>query len=173
MKSSRLLLSTSAGLLIAIVGCTANVEIISDDNAPNPNVDESGNVYHRCTTRDLTDVELATVEFDLSTRPTSTNGSIEATGPAAVRVYVHRIHASNGSGGLPTNNTTAINAQIDVLNAAYSGTATFTLAAVDDANNDAWYAATDTGSAQTQMKTALRKGTAQDLNVYFNNMGGG
>src|SRR3954453_9318201 len=162
MKFNRRLLLTSAPLLLGtIVSCTVDVEIIDD---PNDNIDPTTGdpvdaQFHRCSTQPLSDIEVARVEFELSNHAPPPGGVLAANGPAAVTVYVHRIHASNGSGGLPTNNTTAINAQMNVLNAAYSGIATFTLATVDDANNDAWYTATDSGTAQTQMKTALRKGT--------------
>src|SRR6185295_7456754 len=36
-----------------------------------------------------------------------------------------------------------------------------------------WYTVQPGTSAETQMKTALRRGTAKDLNVYLANIGGG
>src|SRR5262249_48625128 len=91
---------------------------------------------------------------------------------APVQVHVHRIHASNGSGGGVTSQQ--ISAQITVLNNAYAPAGfSFALASVDDTNNDAWYTTTDGTTAERAMKTALRIGGAADLNVYFNNMGGG
>jgi hypothetical protein len=41
----------------------------------------------------------------------------------------------------------------------------------DTSKNDAWWTATPGSTAEKQMKGALRKGGAGDLNMYFNNMG--
>ena len=47
------------------------------------------------------------------------------------------------------------------------------LAAVDRTTNAAWYTATNGTTAERNMKNALRQGSADDLNIYSNNMGGG
>jgi hypothetical protein len=39
--------------------------------------------------------------------------------------------------------------------------------------NDSWYTAGYGSAAETEMKTLLRVGSANDLNIYANNMGGG
>jgi hypothetical protein len=44
---------------------------------------------------------------------------------------------------------------------------------VDRTTNSTYYTAQPSTSAETSMKNALRKGTADDLNLYSNNMGGG
>ena len=49
----------------------------------------------------------------------------------------------------------------------------FVLAAVDRTTNAAWYTATNGTTAERDMKNALRQGSADDLNIYSNNMGGG
>ena len=55
-----------------------------------------------------------------------------------------------------------INQQISVLNAAYATAGfSFSLAAVDHTNNSSWYTCTG-GSCETQMKNALRQGSADD-----------
>ena len=93
------------------------------------------------------------------------------TASHVIPVYVHRIHAANGTGGAVTN--TQINDQINVLNDAYAGTGfSFSLVGVDDSNNDAWYT-TSGGASETAMKNALRQGGSNALNIYTNNMGGG
>jgi hypothetical protein len=87
-----------------------------------------------------------------------------------VNVYVHVIRTSSGTGG-PT--TTQMNNQMNVLNAAYASAGySFNVVSTDYTNNSTWYTATG-GSAESAMKNALRQGTADDLNIYYNNMGGG
>jgi hypothetical protein len=49
----------------------------------------------------------------------------------------------------------------------------FSLAGTDTTANDAWYRTADNTLAEAQMKSALHKGTAVDLNLYLNNMGDG
>jgi hypothetical protein len=61
-----------------------------------------------------------------------------------------------------------------VLNNAYAAyQISFVLASTDTTANNAWYTVTPGTTAETQMKSALRKGSADDLNFYTNNMGGG
>ncbi|MFY0581652.1 zinc metalloprotease [Cystobacter fuscus] len=87
-----------------------------------------------------------------------------------IKVYWHTITSSTGAGAV---SATAIANQISVLNAAYSKTPfKFTLAGTDTTANSSWYTTTG-GTYETQMKNALRKGGAGDLNIYSNNMGGG
>jgi hypothetical protein len=100
-----------------------------------------------------------------------------AAGSVNITVYVHVIRNSAGSGA---PSSTQISNQIKVLNDAYSGLTggvntpfRFTLSTTDFSNNDAWYTCQPGTAAETAMKTALHKGTAKDLNMYFNNMGGG
>jgi len=97
--------------------------------------------------------------------------SAELTASHVIPVYVHRIHASSGAGGEVS--LSQINSQISVLNAAYAPLGfSFSLAGTDDSNNDSWYACTG-GACESQMKIALRQGSSNALNIYFNNMGGG
>ena len=64
--------------------------------------------------------------------------------------------------------------QINVLNQAYQADGfTFNVVSTDHSNNDAWYTAQPGTSAESSMKSSLRQGSAADLNVYYNNMGGG
>lgn len=103
--------------------------------------------------------------------------SNERTGTVNVNVYFHVITSSTGAGNVTD---TRIAQQINVLNQAYSGATggsntlyRFTLVSTDRTANDSWYTATNGTTAERQMKTALRRGGAADLNFYTNNMGGG
>jgi len=88
-----------------------------------------------------------------------------------IKVYFHTITNSTGAGAIPRSQ---IESQIDVLNAAYApGKWTFTLADVDVTSNDDWFVTSPGKPSEEKMKTALRKGTAQDLNLYSANIGQG
>lgn len=102
---------------------------------------------------------------------TSTGDVARANGSVTVDVYFHVITDTKGNGNL---SNTQINNQMAVLNAAYANTPfKFNLVTIDTSANDSWYTAGHGSTAETQMKTALRKGDATDLNFYTNNMGGG
>lgn len=130
----------------------------------------------RCTTEKLSDYQLADVERQVAVdrdNRKAANGGIEmnATG-GTIPVYWHVIRRGTGiaNGDIPDSQITA---QINVLNSAYASTGwQFSLAAVDRTTNTSWYTCAG-GSCETQMKNALRRGTADDLNIYSNNMGGG
>ncbi len=87
-----------------------------------------------------------------------------------VNVYWHTI--TNGSQGAVS--TTKINDQINVLNAAYAASGLqFHLAGTTTTSNASWYTVTPNTTAERQMKTALRQGSMDDLNLYAANIGGG
>ena len=60
------------------------------------------------------------------------------------------------------------------MNAAYAPWGwSFNLVSTTRTNNATWYTAGPNTTAERQMKTALRAGTGDDLNIYSNNPGGG
>jgi hypothetical protein len=98
-------------------------------------------------------------------------GTGGASFPVTINVYWHNITNSAGQGAVSTQK---IADQIAVLNNAYAAYGfNFTLAATDTTANDSWYTVTPNTTAETQMKEALRRGTADDLNLYSANIGGG
>jgi hypothetical protein len=93
-----------------------------------------------------------------------------ATG-GVVNVYLHVITNTSGQGA-PTQ--AMITNQMTVLNNAYASKGfSFNLVSTDTTANNTWYTVQPGTTAETQMKTALRKGTADDLNLYVANIGGG
>jgi hypothetical protein len=90
---------------------------------------------------------------------------------ATIPVYIHEIR---NSAGVPTITANQVSQQMNVLNAAYlSSGFNFSLAGQDATANNAWYGAGPGSAAETQMKTTLRQGGKNTLNIYTNNMGGG
>lgn len=124
-----------------------------------------------CGTRDLDEPTASAVE-EYTRRILEKTPSGFLTSSRVIPVYVHVIHRSNGSGGGVTSQQ--ISSQLNVLNNAWAGSSfSFTLAGVTHTNNDAWYTAGPGTTAERQMKSALRVGGSNTLNIYTNNMGGG
>ena len=133
----------------------------------------------RCGTRQPSELEsLLREEHFLNLKaslqkgpPGGGGGGGSATFPVTVNVYVHVIRDGSGAGDVSDQQ---ISSQLSVLNNAYAGDGfSFTRVATDRTNNSSWYTAGPGTTAESQMKSALRQGTADDLNIYFNNMGGG
>jgi hypothetical protein len=133
----------------------------------------NGNAYGkiRCGTKDL-DEATARAADDYARAMFAQVGASGARG-AAIQVYWHVINKGTGiaNGDIPSGQ---ISDQITVLNRAYANTGySFVLAATDRTTNASWYTATNGTTAEQNMKNALRRGSADDLNIYSNNMGGG
>jgi hypothetical protein len=130
--------------------------------------------YGRCSTKVLTDAEIEQIErevaIDRGNRKAANGGyEIDATG-GTIPVYVHVIRSSTGAGDV---SDARIAQQMTVLNNAFANTGwSFNLVATTRTNNSTWYTCSG-GACETQMKNALRQGSADDLNIYLNNMGGG
>ena len=101
-----------------------------------------------------------------------------ATG-VTVPVYFHVINNGSGfdDGDVPNH---MIDAQIRVLNQAFGGGTggaespySFDLAGVTRTTNAAWWTVGYASREEKAMKTALRQGGANALNIYTANLGGG
>ncbi len=130
--------------------------------------------FDRCGTHELTLDEQNAVESAIAAKVASAKagGPSNVTG-GTIPVYFHVINKGTGiANGDITNQM--ITDQINVLNAAYAPWGwQFQLIATDRTTNATWYNGCYTSSTETQMKNALRQGTADDLNLYTCNPSGG
>ena len=164
---NRVVLSVLSSVVLVSCAMSDDDDVIGDEE---PGVQEPGSsdeFRRTCGTHDLTLQEIAFVEARLAER-----GAISQITPShVIPVHVHVIHRADGSGGAVS--TAQINSQIAILNAAYAPSSfSFSLASVDHSNNSSWYTTTG-GTSERQMKTALRRGGSNALNMYTNEMGGG
>lgn len=130
--------------------------------------------YGRCTTKVLSESEMEQIEREVeiqrSNRKAAHGGfDMNATG-GSIPTYVHVIRDNSGAGDVSDSR---IAQQMTVLNNAFGGTGwSFNLVQTTRTNNSTWYTCSG-GTCESQMKNALRQGSADDLNIYLNNMGGG
>jgi hypothetical protein len=127
----------------------------------------------RCATVDHSPDEIAAVDGAIARRIASRRladvNPLDPLAGTAVRggsipVYMHVIHASNGAGAVTSQ---MINRQLRVLDAAYASAGfTFDLVSTDTTVNDAWFNATPGSPAEDAMKSTLRQGGADALNIY-------
>ncbi len=166
MTKSKVLVSVAAALMIPLAACSEEDEdTIINDHPQEGEQTGSTSVNRGCATKDLDDLTKAIVDQEIAA-----NGDIAYATGGTVNVYWHTITNTSGQGNVSSQ---AINAQLDVLNAAYASSGfSFVLAGTDTTANNSWYTCSG-GSCETQMKSALRRGSADDLNIYSNNMGGG
>jgi len=153
----------------ALLGAGCSVDESTEVDQPGADTSQFVPVVRTCGVKDLSPevFEKAEAKF-AALAPWKDN--FNAFSAVVIPVYVHII--TNGSQGAVSS--TKINNQISVLNAAYAGTGvSFTLAGTDTTNNATWYTAAPDTAAEAAMKSALRKGSADDLNLYLTSPGGG
>ena len=132
----------------------------------------------RCSTRLVTDFEqylhdLSHQNWKLERASMGRGVADRAPGTVNIPVRVHVINKGTGiaNGDVPQSQ---IDAQINVLNAAYASTGSpffFTLAGVDRTTNATWYTMTPGSAAENAAKTALRVGGPGTLNLYMAGIG--
>lgn len=169
---------------------------MANSNKANPNQSawENANpnaAFLRCGTADLTDSQMKAAEdqfrkfSEARGKPPKNGGggggdpepSVRPTGSVSIDVYFHVINDNNGNGG---NTQAEVNAQMQVIENAYSGGSggvptpfTFNLVETTYTNNSTWYSAGQGSAAEVDMKQSLRVGGPETLNIYSYNVGGG
>jgi hypothetical protein len=152
-------------ILVALVGCTGEIGDVDDEDFNDDPAWKRG-----CATVEPPDTVKARIEQEVHdhlealkiARTSSVTGG-------TINVYFHVITSTSGQGAVSAQQ---INAQIGVLNDAYNEYGwSFVLAGTTTTANNTWYAMGSTG--ETQAKNALRQGSADDLNIYSANPGGG
>jgi len=146
----------------------------------------------KCNTRHVDDEEMEEIDNHVKNsraaggrRPGDGGGEgarVYPNGSINVPVYFHVVYRSDGVGNISES---WLDNQINVMNEHYTGLDTpayrtaaantsfrFFKAGVTRTQNNTWYAAGPGSTAETQMKNALRVGTADDLNFYTNSGGG-
>jgi hypothetical protein len=129
----------------------------------------------RCGTEKLSEYQMAQIEDEVRIFRENQRSALgyEATATGGViNVYFHviRTGTSVSQGNITTQMVTD---QIAVLNAAYAPWGwSFNLVSTDRTTNSTWFNADSGTTAERNMKAALRKGTADDLNLYSLNTGG-
>jgi hypothetical protein len=129
----------------------------------------------RCSTRNVgpdEEREIDQIVADFIRRRGGGDPFANVTG-GTINVYFHVINKGSGfsNGDVPGS---MISAQISVLNNAFGAWGwSFNLVSVSRTTNATWYTMGPGSNAETQAKFALRQGTADDLNIYTANPGGG
>ncbi|MDI1481673.1 zinc metalloprotease [Polyangium sp. y55x31] len=154
-------------------GCSADSTEIGEGVDVGGETEAAGvPVVRTCGTKELTMEEAAKLEAEFEQlAPWKDNLNISVG--AVIPVYWHVINKGTGlsNGDIPQSQ---IDDQIKVLNAAYAPWGvSFNLVSVDRTTNSTWYTAGPGTTAEKNMKTALRQGSADDLNIYSSNPGGG
>lgn len=144
----------------------------------------------RCATRPLSDLDRALIEEKIGpiiaaraqamkggngsgNRPGNGGGGGGGSQVTGGTINVH-FHVITSSGGLGNVTDKQIYDQIDVLNKAFQSWGwQFQLVSTERRANDVWFAMQPSTTAERQAKTALRQGSADDLNIYTANPAGG
>jgi hypothetical protein len=129
----------------------------------------------RCSVKHPDEIEMAEIEQEIARRLAARQefGQTENATGGTINVYFHVIRRGTGvaNGDIPMSQITA---QMNVLNSAFASTGwSFNLAQVDRTTNASWFTMGAGTSAERAAKSALRRGTADDLNIYSANPGGG
>jgi Pregnancy-associated plasma protein-A len=154
------------GAVMALGGCTSSEQAPAEE----PTTQQRTADVRGCGTKNLTETQQTEVEQFLANR---VSAQALPTGSVTIPVYFHVINKGTGvSNGDLTS--AMVTDSINVLNAAYSNTPfKFSLVQTTRTTNSTWFNNCDASSTETAMKTALRQGGAEALNIYSCNPGGG
>jgi hypothetical protein len=164
-------------LIVAMVSVVSLGTAVAQDLEPGLSVrGPKAAIERACGTHQPSEMEAQAIEAYTEQVMESLRQSgrfdIEANAIKTVNVYVHIITNTSGTGNI---SDATIADQIDVLNDSFSGVTggvdtefRFVLAGTTRTANNTYFAAGYGSTAETQMKSALRQGSADDLNLYFN-----
>ncbi|KAH7098099.1 metalloprotease [Auriculariales sp. MPI-PUGE-AT-0066] len=131
----------------------------------------SAGLVRKCsTTFTVDDVAARQADYEREIRAQSSARAKISLFSTVVPVYFHVIIGEGGAGNLTDE---AVHSQIDVINKAYKKTGvSFSLVEINRRQNASWYnIVEDTDKRQIEMKTALRKGGREAMNVYTISLG--
>ncbi|HEX8189401.1 MAG TPA: zinc metalloprotease [Pyrinomonadaceae bacterium] len=178
MKRKLVFAFSLAALVAAMTIGSSRAQNPSDEALDNANDNAA---FLRCGTREPEEHEKRLIENNSRRMremrvAADPSASLErSSGSVTINVYFHVIYNRKNAGNI---SQTMIDNQIKVLNDAYAGLTggantpfRFQLFSVDRTQNDQWFGAVIGSRAERQMKSALHKGTARDLNLYTNGMG--
>lgn len=167
-------------LVLALVGCTNKDESDTGGTTP-PSLEElsdgaqadGAEAQARTCGNELDIGTFERLERDIaevrSQRAGTTTTVTSVTG-GVLDVYFHVIH--DGVTGELTQ--AEVDDQIQVLNDAFLTTGwSFNLVSTDWTDDSAWFTASKGSATEDDIKTTLRQGTADDLNIYTWDLGGG
>ncbi|KAJ8507452.1 hypothetical protein ONZ45_g10184 [Pleurotus djamor] len=124
------------------------------------------NVTSRACGTFISDSALVAAEADFAAKKVAAKDTFGIQA-ATIPIYFHVVSSGSSvsQGNIPDSQITA---QMNVMNEAFASAGiTWTLAGVDRTVNANWFnSAGPSSTYQTQMKTALRRGGANALNVY-------
>jgi hypothetical protein len=179
----RLSMFVGASLLAWSGSCGVD-EVSTPSQLERPAVDLSAfkTGFKRCATVEPSEQEAQVLEarFEADRLEGLTRAATDATDATAAAVAGGTIdvyfHVINKGSTVADGNVTdaALADQMSVLNAAYSSWGwNFRLAGVDRTTNASWFSNCGDSAVESQMKSALRKGSAATLNMYTCNPAGG
>jgi len=155
-------------------GACAEVDDTDGDEISGEQINGEPDWYRECGTNELDEVTRTAIDREVAEyMATHADDTVANATGGSIPVYWHVVNngTSLSQGNIPDSQITA---SINVLNSAYAGTGwSFTLVATDRTTNSSWYTAGPGTTAERAMKTALRRGSANDLNIYSSNPGGG
>jgi hypothetical protein len=127
----------------------------------------------RCMTREPGDDQRAAIDAAVRRHLSMRQQLGLAFVAPTIDVYFHVINKGTGAANGDVSNS-QITSQINVLNNAWAPSGfSFRLVAVTRTTNASWYTMSPGSPEEAAAKAALRQGTADDLNIYSANPGGG
>ncbi len=168
-------MKTQNVIQIAAIGVTISTLVVIGCGGALNGSDASSNQSRGdiCGTTAPSPAEMLRVEAELAAAPTGRGG-----GDITIPVYVHVITNNTGVGDV---SETVIAQQISILNTAFAGqdapggfntSFRFQFVSTDRTANTAWWVSLRDSPDEVAMKTALRQGSADDLNLYIRDLPG-